>query len=165
MAENIEILTFKYNTLKFTVNNAVDYVNVTVGASDLLSTTGANIFKAGDNFIILSCGLILPENFSLSGIVANFSPFINLQVSTSLDVLVGNVLEFGTSGQFSPIVANYEYALGQFVNINNYLTTDFKLKFSMACSISMVGINAAYNGKGISIFPFIKISHNSPLTF
>jgi hypothetical protein len=181
MPEIIDVLTLLPSKMqKFTVNTAVDYVATAFPAAPpltLFNANGKGTFTNGDNFSILSAGIIFPEAFT---------PWKDPADLGILGLPVNNIFIKGASGDFYHIdvigdvdnlflpMENFELNMdifvkcknqeniahpGTFLNENFFLVTDN----TNTIKVSMKGIPAALNGKVLSIQPFFKILHNLPL--
>ena len=157
----------------FTVNTAVDSVNLSAGLNDYkilkiytIALQDVGVFQAGDNFNILSCGIIVQGDFQLtylSGVNA-YTPVMSI-ISSNAGAGGGtSIIGFGTNGVLKIPNLNYEVATGNYINIVSQRTGKFNLKVSMEyVSINMIGLPAAFNGKIFKVIPFIKIQHNLAL--
>ena len=177
MSEIIDVLAPEYaGCATFTVNNAVDYVDQTAAGTPAKSifqnASASKAIQKGDNFSILSAGLLLPEAFTLyknSGIKSLPTFGIRMQGVTSGATY--NIDAFGFVNLVSVPMENHETAFDLFVDCSkqyrnavlplHYLDENFLIYTDSASfKISMLGVPAALNGKVFPIIPFIKVSHN-----
>jgi hypothetical protein len=181
MPEIIDVLTLlPAKQQKFTVNTAVDYVATAFPAVPpylLFNANGLASFINGDNFSILSAGLVFPESFTpwkdpadlgilglpvdnifIQGISADF---YHIDVIGKVDNLFVPMENFELNTDVFVRCKKQENVAhpGTFLNENFYLVTDN----SNTIKISMKNVPAAFNGKIFSITPFFKILHNFPL--
>lgn len=169
----IETLTNVQNANTFTVDNSQPSVPIVTGGGTLtaeLSNVLGNVqFAPGDNFEILSIGIALPLQFQLydteiNSISAQFIPSILLQVFNGATVPLPGL----NNGQISIPFANYEYSIGQFINVQTLGMNPFWLlgKFNslVTSTVNMSNVPNSLNGQTFSANIFIKIQHNFPLT-
>jgi hypothetical protein len=180
MSERIDILTPSYANLPYiTVNNAVNKVAITyAGGSDptLINGYGQSTFARGDNFIVLSIGIVLPLSFQLhrqNDVAA--SPLILSFYGKALAKLY-YFREFnpGGAGYVALPMENYETSLGVFVDIQNqdvntgsYIKNSvFTLQYGIAgtSNVSMSGVPTALNGTVQRLVPFVKVLHTLALS-
>jgi hypothetical protein len=175
--EIIDILMLNSdNSPSFVVDTtkAGDGVPIAHSAAGLLyNNNGDYIFTAIDNFIILSCGYILPENFVMAKSIAN-SLAVGLVLyaqgmDTSTIYLLG---QFGGSGGSILLpLENYELPLNNFIsmkdNFGSAAPESFRLMAALTTGqkVSMTGIPSALHGTTQKIKVFIKILHNIYLAF
>lgn len=179
MAEIIDVLTPDNDNLpQFTVNNAVNYVNLSaIGGlgSQLSACNGAfKKFVRGDNFIILSVGYFIPEAFRIfeyldAGLTKYSAPIISLFASAGGAVIP--ITQFGNNGELKLPFPNYEMSIGVFIDTEKSGLTDptfiLSVYFPLVVNtvrISMVGVPVALNGLTFKVTPFIKVLHNFPIT-
>jgi hypothetical protein len=177
MAEIIDIFTPKVGEcLKFVVDTSgPDYVScVDPGAVKLYQANGASQFEAGDSFILLSMGFVMPEQFTLWKDALDFNQLMRINlfpkgVTTAQDYYGPNFPE----GMYLPL-ESYEIALDVFFDCElsknsvdptkNLLGEDFFLYvnwlFINAFKVSMKNVPLTYNGETYYIQPFFKILHN-----
>lgn len=180
MPDRINILAPKVSEAgTFTVNTAALSVDLTctLGVSSILYAeggTGAYRFQAGDNFIILSTGFFVPENFVLYGrpeAGVTDLPFPDLQLWVHPDGGIAvPVHEFGFEGRFHYPFANYEVSVNSYfdpthltVPINGvyYLEQQFPYVVGVdPVQISMVNVPDDLNGLTFRVVPFLKVLHS-----
>jgi hypothetical protein len=179
--EHVEILTPKVTECpSFTVNNAVDSVDVTATGvwTTLYGAQGLKNFKRGDNFIILSAGYFVPERFVIygygaAGVILTPSPELFLSILKQ-GGLHQPVYPFGTDGSIKFPFPNYEFSIGAFVDVEDLavqsVTYQLECTFPFAngepdnLKISMIDVPAALNTKVFRIVPFVKVLHTEYLT-
>ncbi|MFA5235093.1 MAG: hypothetical protein WC390_11900 [Sulfurimonas sp.] len=176
--EVIDILSPETANLpNFTVNTAVNFVNVVgiAGPGAVLHSCNGSFssFARGDNFTILSCGIFIPERFTIYDYPPDAldysAPIVSL--SATLGGGVVPVLTFGNNGELKLPFMNYEFSIGVFTDVekNGLVDPTFKLVtffplIANSLSISMVDVPAALNGIKFNVVPFFKVLHNFPLT-
>lgn len=175
MAEIIDVLSCDTESCAiFTVNTAVESVVVPVGLSRILyNGNGKFKFAAGDNFILMSMGFILPEQFTFFKDAPNNHACFEIQpwgLTSNFPYFFQNL----GSRVLLPL-ENYELGIGTYFECEEckrvvdpsktLLTEDFQLNinFRKIPNISMLNVPAAYNGKTFYIIPFVKILHNIAL--
>lgn len=156
----------------------VDLSMPSITTAVLYNHYGFSKFSKGDNIILLSMGLWLPENFSL----ASFAPAatgltgLNLgayfRVATS-DTTYQNIAT-GNGSIYIPL-ENYENPIGAYIDAQNFKTLagvldDFNLLAALAvpnntgtARISMLNVPTALNGIKQYCGLFVKVMHNLPL--
>lgn len=188
MAEIIDILTFNDDkTSYFTIDRTKLYMPLVSGAggSDAILQNAADkkLLQKGDNFLILTAGLVLPEGFMLSsGIRSGTSAFRNFFYLTLRDRTDSAQYELseiggGSSRLYMPM-ENYETAVDIFCDVQTKVgtviapppltkTLDEDFKFRLILNnfyVSMVNIPVSFlDGTIQLVFPFIKIIHNLPM--
>jgi hypothetical protein len=173
MAEIVDILTTVFDhSPRFTVDIAETSVPVTLALNEnLVSGSGKYLFKAIDHIVLISAGIIMPENFVLT--------HEHPEGGTHKSVLGFNAVPYegeplylqdiGFHGFVTIPMENYEFALNIFCNLSVYkaqINAAGYLSISVGASInnvSMVNVPAALDGKVFPIVPFIKILHTIPL--
>jgi hypothetical protein len=160
----------------FTVNTAAPAVTSSNGVQPFRNPGGKSVFTAGDGFILLSYGIMLPENFTfyMSGTPM---PYLNIfgQI-TAVPLLTFPLPCFKEAGLATTLQnvleENKEHEIDGFCNYNDIITfTGQKIVsgFILKCDlinplvISMLNVPAAANAKAYYAIPFIKVAHNSPL--
>lgn len=191
MSEYIDVMSFlPAHSPYFTVNTgvlAVDIRRPTGLGYDfhLRSSGGFKNFQAGDNFVVVSAGFVLPESFALAQGPANLVQN-NPSITIGAQVLAGGAIyylqNFSTTGIMMPI-ENYELPANIFVDIvsvNNGATppvypfrlagfnliglfTGLDETNSIYPQVSMVGVPASLNATRQHLTMFIKVVHNFPL--
>lgn len=179
--EHIEILTPKTTELPyFTVNRAVDYVDVVSTGlyTTLYSGQGSSSFSRGDNFIILSAGYFIPERFQLygyseTGAMLTPSPLMYFTVLKQAGIHQP-VHHIGNDGTIRIPFPNYEFSLGAFVHVEGLIITSTTFKLEMTfpyvnadpdrLRVSMIDVPIALDTKTFKIIPFVKISHTVNLS-
>ena len=145
-----------------TVDNTQDYIDATYpGAAngDCNVPYSIGVFHQGDNFTILSFGIILPLGFELWHTQQDdFAP--------SVEIGVRKVDTFYVP-LFPPelyiIFSNYEMALGRFYDVSG-VDQDFKLNLTTNnLRVSMSGVPDSLNGQVIPISSFAKVEHTQEL--
>lgn len=177
--EVIDILTPDNDVLpSFTVNTAVNFVNVTGIAGPGAILRACNLanskFTRGDNFTILSCGIFIPERFSIwdypdAGGTKYSAPII--QLFGTVGGGATPVLPFGNNGEIKLPFPNYEFSIGVFVDVEELGLTDPTFQLGTyfpvnlnTMQISMIDVPAAMNGLTFKIVPFFKVLHNFQLS-
>lgn len=180
MSEIIDILQPNLdNAYAFVPNNLVPYVAMLPAqGGDLTLRDGSARakFQKGDNFSILSAGIVLPEAFTYYrpfNIQFYGSPQIKLALKGDSSGLGYTLDVLGTGRALNVPMENYEFALDIFINTKNqktllpptiYLNEDFSITYTITNGyVSMAGLPAALNGVSFAIIPFVKILHNKPL--
>jgi len=143
----------------FTVDNTQAFVdlNNTPSLGVLTARNGDKVFTRGDNFNILSVGVVMPINYqiypnSVGGHITTGIEFFVKENAGASTVPVdpeGVVLPFGS----------YEMNLGAYFDVEN-VPYDFNLYFGIdKMRISMVGVPDSENGKVYSVPVFAKVEH------
>lgn len=182
MPEIIDVMTPLLSECPtITVNTAVTNVPIVKTIPNLLTHyagAGTSHFVRGDNFIILSVGIFIPERFvafqyESAGAGDFSSPVIflaGLPLGAGIPIALFNV---GANGQIRIPFYNYELSMGVFTDTeaNNFSAATFELQSQFPFTsglddptISMVDVPAALNGVVFSVVPFIKVLHNTHLT-
>lgn len=168
MAEEIDLLMNKVgNSGKFTVDTAVNFVNVVLAADPVLHNGDGNSrFTKRDHFQLLSFGCVLPLGFEFyeNDLAGSFvPPRVNIYAQ-----LVGG-------GASLPIIpdnpylpwANYEMNLGNYNNLGATFSTDFELKAAFTTvynqRISMIGVDLSLHGEEFHCPIMVKVLHTIPL--
>jgi len=135
---------------------------------------GFDRFTKGDNVTLLSYGVIMPENFTFfAGVPPPVSAILGEERSTppnyfQLPCFLGaNPAEWIT-------IENKEHDLEGYCDYSLFtrqisrlpVTEDFSIvgTFPLDVYISMLNVPAAANGNSYYMEPFIKVSHNLPLS-
>jgi len=175
MAEILDILQTINNTPSpggiderqdFTINLLVNdvLINPPAGIQSLgytrLRSSTTNFYKLAkqDNFIIQSCGLILPYNFVESTVNA----VLWLAWSQDNGVTLNNLTQFGAAGRLRLPFTNYECPINIYVPFphNDKISLYFYID---ELRVSMLGVPAVLAGN-IPVSVFLKISHNLDMT-
>lgn len=184
MAEIVDILAPPLgHGAQFTVNIAVASVPLTpiiVGSGQVMEAgSGAFKFDRGDNFVVLSAGYTIPENFvmaqyqSLGGANEYPYPVLFFQLAGALGYGPVPLRTVGASGSVRLPMENFEWSLGVFTDVENdiaipedfYILSLFPLiAGAPQPQVSMINAPAALDGVTIEVTPFIKVLHNLPLT-
>lgn len=175
--EIIDILTPDYDDCpNFTVNNAVDFVQVVniIEFEFKACNLAASKFLRGDNFTVLSSGYFIPERFVLYSTQevggTNFSAPI-LQLYGTVGGGSIPLLPFGNNGQLKLPLPNYEISLGCTIDAEanglidplGFILRGYFPTIIDSLQVSMIDVPLALNGKKFNIVPFIKILHNFQL--
>jgi hypothetical protein len=181
MPEIIDILTPDIDDCPyFVANNAVDYIVPSIPVSPpatyiLKNSQTRSIMAMGDNFRVLSCGLILPESFTfLKRATVASLPLYGLLIRGSPSTDIYYSPSFSGSEFYLPM-ENYEFVLDVFCNCaytykggapaSNLQKENFYFTYYAGdINVSMLGVPATLNLKTFYIIPFIKILHNTELT-
>jgi hypothetical protein len=141
-----------------------------------------SIFAQGDNFTILTAGLIMPLSFQLDrSINVSYDPVLTITIEA-----VGGTsglrygfkeLFYGGFNSFYLPVENYDTPFDLYIDVTNqppngthYLINEASFQLSMLLitippiAISMAGVPASLQGTFQYITPYLKILHNLPLT-
>lgn len=183
MAEIVEILTPKSNEARtFTVNTGVTDVAVSSGSIVLYNPALNALFQKGDNFRILSYGVVFPEAYTtwVNTSAADVHNQIILLAVASPSGDLYQIEAFGNSdGRLHFPMENFDLPLDAFVDArisitkqnppHNYLGENFYLRVTFMSGIntirvSMAGIPDSEHDKVYPVFPYIKIMHNQDLT-
>jgi hypothetical protein len=170
----IEYLTAD-KKFSFTVNTAADSVNIVVPSGGAIFLNGGQkgTFKAGDSHIVMSYGLMLPENFTffMQGVGL---PIMELEGLALAGVPYAFYLPaFGSTNRLQNIVEeNKEMEVDAYNNYSTFVTgaglvkEDYQIKVGAFFNtvISMLNVPAAANGKEYFIVPFLKVAHNIALS-
>ena len=153
----------------FTVNTSVDYVTCSLLSSpgksfQFKDRQGSGKFVKGDNIVIESYGIKMPEQFafylgtSTAPQLIPPLPTFDISLSETVDPdfrqhLCGYVINesaehFINALLVAPTSAYFELFLDSYVPYFN---------------ISMINVPGALNGKKINVLPFLKIRHNAPI--
>ena len=175
MSEIIEILTaIPAESPAFTVNVSalsVDMIKTTGGSPTCLlyNALGFKRFQANDNFRILSCGIVLPENFALAHApieaTTGSSLNINFKIKKATAAVYTAVREFGSQGSLNLPFVNYDQAIDVFVDVTS-LNYDFNLQGFMGYigdikpRVSMINVPASLDGYVQTCILYVKILHN-----
>lgn len=139
----------------------------------LENASGANQFQAGDNFSILSAGIIIP--YSFTPYVSNTENAAANRLKIQIDDTAGRAYslpELGAESQVHIPLENYEVGLGIFIpvvtktrdNGGQLLTGNFLLRYAITgMVISMLSVPLDFAGMSIPVFPYLKIIHNFPM--
>jgi hypothetical protein len=175
MAMVLDILTLEPASCpKFTVDIEAEYVATSMVNAYLINASSKRIFQAGDNFTILSFGILIPGAFSmvvdLNESIANT---MELKLVKEDATSTYNILPLSTYSTIFIPLDNFENVINTFVDLKRNLayaggadvpfSGNFKLDLSILAYISMLGIPASLDGKIISVAPFVKILHNLPM--
>jgi hypothetical protein len=139
----------------------------------LINGNGQGVFTAGDSLIVLSYGVMLPENFTffmqsgtglpilvLWGKALAVSPFF-----FNLPIFPGTA--FGSS--LNVIEENREMEIDGFCSYGEMkgntgaIKDNYSLNVNFSCEVSMLNVPVAANGKTYYVVPFLKVAHNIAL--
>lgn len=161
--EIVEIVTQKdINVGQFTVNTGVDFVPITYipgNYGNLSNADGNSFIESGDNFEILSLGFTLPLSFEVYKTESG-TPMDVPRIKLGWKAAAGLVVPLSNPAQYYLPLANYEYAIGKFVNKVTTGKKIFCASFVDTVYVSMVGVPTQLNGKTFSAPIFMKIKHN-----
>lgn len=139
------------------------------------------VFTKGDNFVLMSGGLVMPLSFQIDrGQGVAQWPYIRFYMY-AYGQTTGNIYKLkevsgaGATPSFYMPMENYDSPVDIFIDIQNqdpvggqYLKNeDFTIGVSQALyftNVSMAGIPASLNATTQFILPYVKILHNFPLT-
>lgn len=150
-------------TFTVDVNAALGFVDVIATPTFGLLTArdGSKKFSEGDNFTILSIGIVLPLSFEIyeNAGTDHLTPGIHF---TAMQDGGAPQLELNPEGVVLPF-GQYEMNLGVFQNAAS-LPWDFNLAFGIdKMRISMEGVPAALDGIKFHVPIFAKIEHTIAL--
>ena len=174
MAKIIEYLAA--DKIPFTVDTSQVAALSGSGVATLRNGNGKGNFVKGDSFILISYGVILPENFTffaslgfgLPGMAVygqRLSAAVNFALPCFLSSLPASTLQ-------RLMEENREQEINGFCNFKDFIDTlgaavneDYFLLSSLPnpIAISMLNVPAAANGGTYYISPFVKVAHNLPL--
>ncbi len=168
MSEIIDLLMHKGGeAATFTVDTAVDFVALSLGASGLLTNgDGDSRFTLKDHFQILSFGCTLPLGFEfydndLGGVY--FPPRVNMQTQLVGGGLIQQIIP---DNPWLPF-ANYEMNLGNYNNLGANYIADFEMLANFTVTydqrISMIGVSDDLHAKVFRCPIFVKILHTITL--
>jgi len=186
MSERIDILMPPVDCLPyFTVDTAVLYTPILYFAplpvDYLTAGDGSCVFTKGDNFIIKTCGLVMPLSFQIDRIKSNITwPYIRFSMyaygqTTGKQYRLSEISGSGVSPFFLISMESYDTPADVFIDIQNqapvtgsYLKNeDFTLSLSQSLyftNVSMVGVPAALDTTIQFVTPYVKVLHTFPLT-
>ena len=194
MSEHLDIMLANEELPYFTVDNTKSYVLISQPTSKrLLNVAGYHTFEVGDNFTILSYGIVLPLSFQLDRSL-NLSPgtdpyqltsptfgmtLLAHGIITNAPYSLREVSSFEGSRSLCLIMENFDTAANIFINIqnqeevleHNIKDEPFYLEMTLYglgevedIAVSMAGVPDSLNGTRQYITPYIKVVHNFPLT-
>lgn len=136
------------------------------------NSQGNSLFERGDSMNLISVGLLLPYEFSLSGTVQpegetpekGSLPEVNLSAMT---VQAGQTTYHSFPGFNHSALpfTDYECSIGAFLD-SSEIPLEFELLFTLtrqSCRVSMIGVPSTLDGKYFDVVLFAKIAHNRPL--
>lgn len=179
MPEVIDVLTIPLsNCHYFDADNTVDSVTSVLPVTNryCFNANGNDEIVKGDSIRVLSCGLIIPESFTLFKAVGG-APLPSIAV-----IPIGKVTgqaysnpNFQNGMQYLPM-ENFETVTDSFLSASEavnvidptktLLYENYYLKLSGAFYtpvISMLNAPNSVNGKRFYVVPFIKIAHSLPM--
>jgi hypothetical protein len=176
MAKIIEYLASD-RYFAFIINTAMASVTVNIGIRGLTNANGHGTFTKGDSFILLSYGLILPENFTFYQGTGYYIPRLNIygqdtNMASSVFALPCFLSPDPAITYQNVTIENTEHEINGFCNYSDFkspagkvISDNFFLQtgFLTGVEISMMNVPAAWNGFRFYIVPFIKVAHNLPL--
>jgi hypothetical protein len=172
-----------FETLVVTANLVTDSSSDAVGITvtgPMINPLNYGRFAKGDNFQVLSIGLIAPEGLTLSGLITQPNkPYFGLyggELSTPINYFTLNIFSMKPS-----VAKDYIYILSENMDVSvmglsqysSYIRgstgesvqNDFAIYLEQSnIYFSMIGLPSSLNNKVITIYPYIKIAHNFPLT-
>lgn len=169
MSEKIDVLTLPPSyTPYFVVNTSAASVPISFSASPsnkpFQNAQGFKTFKNGDNFQIISAGMIFPENFTLATSV-NTESIIAAIMTVDLHDTAGIHLLSQLNLAFP--MENFELGLGVFVDANTRVVSDFTIECGFFGKVgatyplvSMQNVPSALNGTTQLVTIFLKVSHS-----
>lgn len=176
MPEIIDIITLPTADCQYVpVNNANPFALTLPGAAStflMRNASGANKFRVGDSFIILSMGFIMPEALTLWKHIPEVTdPAFNVVVLLRgvTTGLVYNIDVLGLNQAVYLPLENFETGLDIFCDYTKQVSLVGSIPLAepfyiycqtMPQNVSMAGVPAALNGKNLIISPFMKILHN-----
>jgi len=177
MAEILDIMSFEpTGSPTFTVDTTPGVLSVAMSMSStgiFFGNGSSRLFQAGDNFIILSAGFVLPESFTMAKYpVANVegAPILSLQLYGINSGVYSPIKNFGDGQGLQLPLENYEMPLGIFVplsstfNVTDSFLLEGKLYGSTADPrVSMIGVPSTLNTTVQHATVFLKVLHNFPL--
>lgn len=176
MAKIIEYLASD-KTFFFTANTGVTSVTGNTGIITLHNANGKGIFVEGDSLILLSYGIMLPENFTFFQGLGYGLPALNIYgqdtaaLPSAFPLPCFQATDPATTLQ-RVTEENREHEINGFCNykafkslagkiiIDNYFLI---IGFLAGVEISMINVPAVINGQPFYIVPFVKVAHNLPL--
>lgn len=178
MAKIIEYLRVDGGIL-FTPDVSKKFVPLSpAGLTFLANGFNHSLFAKGDSFILLSYGVMLPENFTFWMGTSSPMPSISLFGN---DIASGIPIPFSLPcfKYFNPALyasvlteENKEHEIDGFCNYNDFKHGAVKVSgaFFLSCNfhdninISMLNVPAAIDKEPQYAFPFVKVAHNFPLS-
>lgn len=167
--EILEILSndpLDINNAKFTVDNTQTIVPITNANLIMFkNSAGLSIFTRGDNLVMLSCGVIMPQGFTLTTSDRSTLPN-NYNKPLGVEFYLGSVtntfnIPLYSQGQGGIIIPfnDYEMSLGNFCD--SIRTEQFVIRCSsFNGGVSMLNVPNSLNGKTFNISMFVKVIHN-----
>jgi hypothetical protein len=185
MSERIDVMMPPLNSLPYFVVDTTGplYVPIVYPAGPplkyLITGDGKYTFAKGDNFVIMTCGLVMPLSFQLDRSNVTW-PYIRFSmnafgVTTGKTYILKEISGSGAAPVFYLPMENYDVSMDVFIDIQNqdpvagdYLKNEtFTIGVSLdlyLTDVSMVGVPAALNAKDMFVTPYVKILHNFALT-
>lgn len=181
MSEIIDILTLPPLKAPYiTVNKAAAFVPLLIpGAPDftLYNADFKHRFVKGDNVVLLTAGIILPESFTAYKVAATITPNSSPRLRFQLEGIVSGQTYYadvmGYANEIYIPLENHETALDVFIDCKNQrqhafptVALDEAFYFTGGVYnlfVSMAGCPASLDGKDLIVTPFYKILHNSPM--
>jgi hypothetical protein len=195
MSERYDVLFPRGNLPYFTVDNTKAYVALQyTGRSPILhNAVNDYLFGIGDNFTILSYGVILPLSFQLdrslnlgpgTSPVAVTDPIFAIVLDaigqhSGKQYIFREVNDHFTDKSLYMIMENFDTAANIFINLQKqdanagFYIKDEPFYINMGITgayssenvgISMAGVPDSLNGTIQYVTPYLKILHNFPLT-
>jgi hypothetical protein len=142
-------------------------------AGVMFNNAGNYVFSAIDNFIILSCGYVLPENFVMAkSIAGSLTVGLVLYCKGETTSTIYLLSQFGGSGGSLLLpLENYEIPINNFISMKDNFGSGAPENFALMAAlttgqkVSMTGIPSALNTTTQKIKVFVKILHNISLSF
>jgi hypothetical protein len=169
MAKIIEYLAIDRNYI-FAVDVSTASANTNTGVAGFRNPNGKFTFGKGDSFILLSYGIMLPENFTFFERVGAGLPSLNL---TGIELSTGKVFALPCFKASNPantlqrvIEENKEHEISGYCNYNDLgISGNFGILggFVNPLIVSMLNVPAAADTKSYYAVPFVKVAHNLPL--
>lgn len=165
----------------FIVDTSADYVGIHSLGGMFRNAYGKAQFQAGDSSIIASAGIIVPEGFTFSGIAApTLTPYMQIFGAEYVGGVPINFFSLncvshivgGANDRIFILAENTDFTINGFSDYTTYktitgatVTGNFCMGISQMSGVffSMIGAPAALNGKTISFYPYLKLTHNLPL--
>jgi hypothetical protein len=153
-------------------SKAGDGVPIVHAAAGVLCNSNLKeTFLGIDNFIILSCGYVLPENFVMAkSIASSLAVALVLYAKGTITETIYLLTQFGGSGGSLLLpLESYEMPINNFINMKDNFGVGAPEPFVLYAAltqgqkISMTGIPSALNTTTQKIKVFLKILHNIPL--
>jgi hypothetical protein len=184
MSERIDVMmpavaNLPYFTVDTTGPLYVPIAYPVLSAPNLITGDGSHVFAIGDNFIIMTGGLVMPLSFQLDRSNVTW-PYIRFSMyaygeTTGKTYPLKEISGSGASPYFYMPMENYDTPMDIFIDIQNqapvtgsYLKNEtFTIGVTLALyltNVSMVSVPAALNTKIQFVIPYVKILHNFALT-